>query len=866
MKRILFLLIALLTLTLLVSCQTPDNSGEGDPTPPVEEDTGKNENFIYDVGSELYLVRRSVPVKAVNSIITAIEASRGARPNLSTEDSEKQTHELVIGETSRWISTQAYRELKFLTREGDDLAGYVIYSNGKSLAVAYSEDSENYAVNLAVDDLVTNYLSLSTLELPKGVVSSFVYSAADLQEERDEQMLAERWAALEKKLATENGEQLAREIVESLKSLYAIYQDEMITWIANLYDPEIGGFYYSNSARDNIGYAPDIESTHGALSFLDATGMTSELGGKYELVIPESIKNQIGEFVLSLQDPVDGYFYHPQWGKNITASRQGRDLGSCITVLRRLGFTPKYKLPTDTSSDSASIYLTPQIRDTGAVVAVSKIQLAASLDNAPTRFRSEANYRAYLAGLDLSTNSYAIGNELQASVSQINAYGKLLGVDLMDITIDWLDEHQNPETGLWHTEIGYYASNSLHKIFSVYNSAGRAIPNVEKSIEAAIASITSDEPISAGVDIYNAWSVIPYAFKNIRSYNKSASAVIETVLATLRTNAPDMIDVSRDKILPLRKEDGSFSYGVKYSSATSQGAPAAVPGSVEGDVNGNSIACTALVTQIFDALELGTIIPIYTTSDLNVFLDIITNCSPIDKGFDDEKVMLDFDDDSVGSYPVIMGVVDSSLAGSGVIADPRQGATGNVYKHVHKTTLADTLTVHNTNDYTTASVLVFEGDFCVVSTTGGYIMQIMMGQAFHITLRTSDDRVKLVVASTTSATTSLDEDLGVSAKIGEWFNLKIVHYVGNHDTVRTVIYFNGEAVAVTDNYYLKPREGRAEPSSVYNATTLHFMKTPETTVMFDNLSSYCENGLYTPIKLSNDNYINVDKDKIPAEQ
>lgn len=864
MKRLLILLLALITLVSMFACGAGD-TGTGEPEGGSGAENREPEGtYIYKDNSTLHLVRRNsaVSIKAVTNVLSTIEKTRGTKPALTTDDTDKNAHELVLGEADRAISRKAYRELELLTRVEDGLAGYVIYSNGNSLAVAYSQDSENYAMDLAIEDLITNYLSLSTLELAEGVVSSYIYSATELQQARDDEMLAERWARLESKLKSENGEELAAEIIESLKALYSIYQDGMVTWIANLYDPEIGGFYYSNSARDNIGYLPDIESTQGALAFLDSTGMTSECGGKYELVIPEQIKNKIGEFVLSLQDPVDGYFYHPQWGKNITASRQGRDLGSCITVLRRLGFTPKYKLPTDTSSASASSYLTPQIRDTGATIAVSKIQLAASLDNAPTRFKSEQNYREYLAGLNLATDSYRIGNELQASVSQINAYGKLLGVDLMDITIDWLDEHQNPDTGLWHYEIGYYASNSLHKIFSVYNSAGRAIPNVEKSIEAAIASITSDEPISAGVDIYNAWSVIPYAFSNIRKYNTSATEVIETVLATLRENAPDMIDVSREKILPLRKEDGSFSYGVKYSSATSQGAPAAVPGSIEGDVNGNSIACTALVTQIFGALDIGNIIPIYTESDLKVFLDIISSCSPINKGFDDEKIMLDFDDDSIGSYPVILGVVDSTLGGSGVIADPRQGATGNVYKHVHKTTLADTLTVNNKNDYTTASVLVFEGDLCVESTTGGYIMQIMMGSAFHITLRTSEDRVKLVVASTTSASTSLDEDLGVSAKIGEWFNLKIVHYVGDHDTVRTVIYFNGEAVAVTDNYYLKPREGRAEPSNVYNSTTLHFMKSPETTMMFDNLSSYCDNGLYTPIKLSNDAYINVDKDKL----
>ena len=51
---------------------------------------------------------------------------------------------------------------------------------------------------------------------------------------------------------------------EAVRDFYANFFDpeKLIRWWAGLYDPEIGGFYYSNSARDNAGFLPDMESTY----------------------------------------------------------------------------------------------------------------------------------------------------------------------------------------------------------------------------------------------------------------------------------------------------------------------------------------------------------------------------------------------------------------------------------------------------------------------------------------------------------------------------------------------------------------------------------------------------------------------------
>ena len=93
-------------------------------------------------------------------------------------------------------------------------------------------------------------------------------------------------------------EQLERiaspEVVAALKKLNAYFDGRKIAeWAANLYDPEVGGFYYSNSARDNEGYAPDLESTCQILHLLTGNGGYKSSDD----ALPDDIKQKIVDFV-----------------------------------------------------------------------------------------------------------------------------------------------------------------------------------------------------------------------------------------------------------------------------------------------------------------------------------------------------------------------------------------------------------------------------------------------------------------------------------------------------------------------------------------------------------------------------------------
>ena len=78
-----------------------------------------------------------------------------------------------------------------------------------------------------------------------------------------------------KKLA----EDFDKKTAEAAESFYSIYTDRIYEWLAGLWDGEVGGFYYSNSARDNKPYFPDIESTSQAFNFLHSEGIVDKFDG-----------------------------------------------------------------------------------------------------------------------------------------------------------------------------------------------------------------------------------------------------------------------------------------------------------------------------------------------------------------------------------------------------------------------------------------------------------------------------------------------------------------------------------------------------------------------------------------------------------
>ena len=98
----------------------------------------------------------------------------------------------------------------------------------------------------------------------------------------------------------------------------------------------------------------------------------------------------------------------------------------------------------------------------------------------------------------------------------------------------------------------------------------------------------------------------------------------------MQKNAAYLIRNTYNKSAVFKKPDGAFSYYPETSIASSQGAPVALVGLPEGDVNATAIASTGTLINMCLALGIKPI-PIFCREDGEIFLDLIKNAEPIVK-------------------------------------------------------------------------------------------------------------------------------------------------------------------------------------------------------------------------------------------
>lgn len=405
------------------------------------------------------------------------------------------------------------------------------------------------------------------------------------------------------------------EVEKALRALYDYYDGPGIAeWIASLYDPKTGGFYYCKSARDTEGYLPDLESTQQALSVLAEVGAVP--GEKLNEMLPQKIKAKIVDFVRDRQSPVDGYFYHPQWpqGKeNLNTDRYGRDIGNAGSVFRRVQCDrtgsgideqqyPKYCMVNgrkcachEGTNDSCTF----PIGDFPAVSAPASNEhpeAKKSTENHPD-YTSES---AFLAWLDvynatIHTNSGRAHN-LAALIEEIRAHG------YENVLIDYLNEKQKElfdeqvrlgeaPTGIWQRNIDYKAVWGTYKYLYIYNLVGRAIDlkYVPYMVDSCIAVINLP-PLKnyAYNDLMNQWQAITGIITNVRKHYGDEEA--DKIHARVRENAAHLVANSLEKMLPFKMDDGSFCNSVKgVTTNIIYGVPIAVGGLAEGNVNSTHI-------------------------------------------------------------------------------------------------------------------------------------------------------------------------------------------------------------------------------------------------------------------------------------
>ena len=383
----------------------------------------------------------------------------------------------------------------------------------------------------------------------------------------------------------------------AMKELYSNYDKRIYEWAIKLWDPELGGFYHCMSARETEGFLPDIESTQFLLKMLNDTGMAKARGG-YAAALPKEMSDKVLSFVNSLADP-DGYYYHPQWGKIIKPSKKGRDLIWAQSILANYKKDPIYPFATEQMKSG----------DTTATAAF------------PEYFSTAEKLRAYFDELWVTKNSYVNGQTISAQTSMVVAAG------LTHVEEQFFAEMQNKENGLWEDEVSYNSISGLLKIGSAYNAMKVLIPNWERTLDSAIAYVTSDDIPHALTGAYNATNSIDRIITNLKLTGNEDK--LPYVQQKVRENAVAIIKATARRIASFRRDDGGFSYFSDLCCPSIQGCPAGPGRLPESDADGTLLSINAAMT-ICELVGVPRI-PMFDDSDMEHYLELIPTVEPVVK-------------------------------------------------------------------------------------------------------------------------------------------------------------------------------------------------------------------------------------------
>ncbi|MBQ4526993.1 MAG: copper amine oxidase N-terminal domain-containing protein [Clostridia bacterium] len=386
------------------------------------------------------------------------------------------------------------------------------------------------------------------------------------------------------------------EVYASLRSLIdECMSEDILEWIISLYDPETSAFYFKKSAKETEGFLPDRESTSKCLRMLETLGVldTKNLS---EVYTDEMLAN-LTAFAQQDQSDEDGYWYEKPWGQYIGESKKLYASGGAGQVLAMTGGKPLY--PT-----------------AGERIAQDKAggETAAAADLSDNKFNSHEDYKKWFEeGLGW-TNPYGACSLLLSNLGGTRAAGD----DYYDLAIELLFNKISPNTGLpmtkdaetgeWLELVNNDSMSGGLKASSVIceshwpSLSGRdyAWPYFDKAIRSTIEVILADETRYHACDITNAWVLlrgILYTQNNINNVPEYRAAY-DYYMAKL----PEMIDKTKERVLSIKTEDGSYTYYSGRGSGMNQNVISALCHE-EGELSGASMI-VALFGNIYDTLFL----------------------------------------------------------------------------------------------------------------------------------------------------------------------------------------------------------------------------------------------------------------------
>lgn len=871
-KLIAMALMLVLTVSILAACG-------GQEAPPAPSD-GKYSGPIYSTDLAARIVTAAdatdYEIAAYNSISSAILSASGKMPAHVTDAAECTKPEIAIGKTNRDASTEAYKLL--YANEIDPESGicYKIYYSDGVLAIAAANER---SMTLAAEYAISLLFGKDTLSLKDGYTTGYAMT----EEDYDDMLIADvldaelekfenRWSSLISEGATSD-------VIDAFKRLFDFYGEDVIDWFANLWessnchcgncDPnEIacygGGFYYANSARDYEGFAPDLESTRQALVFLRNSGMLSYYEDDLDKAIPDWMQDRIMAFVNACGDP-DGYYYHPQWGKNIGTSRRGRDLDWAIDLAKIFGTPLKYPTALDQMAGGTSSLLTSPLTSS-AEKAVSKVVATASVNDC---LESAENMIAWLNTMNFKANSHDNGHAVSSLTSQIKAKG--LDKVVYDYFVDLMEEVQeelrdeaeaearknnpnitaaeivevrkNAENGLWQKEINYVSLSGLYKIGGMINTFGYDLPAqyAMAAVRSAVKAITlTDEPTIL-VHVFNNWAGLNTQISNMKSANRRAIARgeaevhdMEAAYNIVRAEAPALIEATINKLAIFRKPDGSYSYYPKISAPTTQGTYVSM-GLEEGDVNASMISLTSISNFMFSTMGYSRV-PMYHLGHFLDFLETVENLSPVEKIPVAKSVYLDFEGDDSLPMSISPTLSNGSLE---VIKDPTGAGMGNVLAFTSYASVADTFYINQSSTIGGMTSFAIEADYCIYTTSNTdsvddyqFTVKAGDGNVYMYTFAYgSDSNVQIGDDSSTGAG---NVNRFATVKKGEWFKLRIECYQLEDGSTAFKVILNGKTVGTSRNFFGSEASG-AKPKFGLQSILIRALMRTDATMLMDNV-------------------------------
>lgn len=368
---------------------------------------------------------------------------------------------------------------------------------------------------------------------------------------------------LDEMAPVETDKKISSELSAVLDKYNYLFTEDTYKWAASMYDPISGGFYFCESSRVNNEFRTTLESTNFIFDFLRFTGVIDKTA--WDGSVPEDIRDKLVEYIQSLQDEDDGYFYDVAYGKNVGELKRGRDLTAALKLLQYLGAETLYPTPSERFVDDGE-----ELSEEGT----SEI----NTDSLPEFLQSEEAYAEHLENLDMDYDPYYSCSTIGANKSMILALG------YGDMTFEFLKKTQNPETGLWGADLTNNALNGALKICNWFTTSTEPYPYIDKMIESVLYISENEESDVANCNVWNRVALVQTA---VQSYGDNLD---ENTAKMLDDALVSFLDRTYAQTMWYHHDDGGFSIMPGSTVVNYQGAPISL-GGAESDGNAVVITC-----------------------------------------------------------------------------------------------------------------------------------------------------------------------------------------------------------------------------------------------------------------------------------